>query len=471
MRKELIEEIKRIHEITYNGKDIVGEGYIDNLLNKAKQKLGGIKQDVSSKADYVNPDVQDLFNTLQKASQSGGLLQGKRGSSMYQKEVEALQIALVLLGFDLPRYGVDGYFGPETASALNSFKKSTLNENVETLRDTLDTLGYDEKGNELTSGGEVGNEITDMLTKILKDFKTYRPDVKVIITSGNDMYHKNLNYSSAHTRGQSIDVTLNPYNQDTDKAFKTILDGYKSKYPKFRYIDEYTSPSKGSTGGHFHLEYLGGSNVEQQQGQQANSVVASPETLNRIIELLKVQDITPEDIKQYTDPVAKTGGEIDTKLDLRTEEGFNRYASICDTFLNLYPNPLRITGDMLASGARKAFTEYGKIVPPELALAQLLLEGGINSKPESKPVRTRNPFNVGNVDMGASKTFNDVQTGIDVYFRLIASRFIDNNKTAKDLLSNFVNKQGNRYASDVNYENKLSAIAQRVNKISQGITT
>jgi peptidoglycan hydrolase-like protein with peptidoglycan-binding domain len=41
----------------------------------------------------------------------------------YQKEVETLQIALMMLGYDLPRFGADGFFGKETAAAVNRFKQ------------------------------------------------------------------------------------------------------------------------------------------------------------------------------------------------------------------------------------------------------------------------------------------------------------------------------------------------------------
>lgn len=41
----------------------------------------------------------------------------------YQKEVEFIQTALQFLGYSLPKWGVDGLFGPETEKATKSFKK------------------------------------------------------------------------------------------------------------------------------------------------------------------------------------------------------------------------------------------------------------------------------------------------------------------------------------------------------------
>lgn len=45
-----------------------------------------------------------------------------KGSYSYDDRVEDLQIALVLLGYKLPIYGIDGLFGPETESAVMEFQ-------------------------------------------------------------------------------------------------------------------------------------------------------------------------------------------------------------------------------------------------------------------------------------------------------------------------------------------------------------
>ena len=125
---------------------------------------------------------------------------------------------------------------------------------------------------------------------------------------------------------------------------------------------------------------------------------------------------------------------------------------------------------MLAKSARDVFVSSPyKYVPPELALSQLALEGGIgNPKPDSRPIKTKNPFNVGNTKSG-SKYYSDVQTGIDAYYKLIANNYMTKGKTANDLVQNFVNKDGNHYAVAGKYEEALRSIIPQVNRIAQPI--
>jgi hypothetical protein len=221
----------------------------------------------------------------------------------FQKNVESMQIGLKLLGYELPRYGVDGLFGPETASAVSKFMNDNptkVNEASAELRGTLDDLGYQEKSGQLTGGGEITDEISGVVSDILRDFKLTNPKVKVVVTSGNDKFHKKLSYNSTHKVGQAVDLVIQPYNSANAKSFINILNKYKSSNPKFSYIDEYTNPSSAATGGHFHLQY-GGSVATG--GGNAVMVTATPEMLNKLIELLKEKGVTPEDLKKNIDTI------------------------------------------------------------------------------------------------------------------------------------------------------------------------
>ena len=94
MNKKILNEIKRIHEITYN------KLQCEQIVSKAEGSINK-KRDISSKADLINPDVNDFFRTIETSIKNGGLSQQKRGSMTYKKEVEALQIALIIVYQDL----------------------------------------------------------------------------------------------------------------------------------------------------------------------------------------------------------------------------------------------------------------------------------------------------------------------------------------------------------------------------------
>lgn len=328
MKKTLKEELERIHRITY-GEKAINEGILDWIFGKKETK-----KDDPKKADVVSDNVTDFFNTLEKEkNSSNGLSQQEKGSYTFQKGVESMQIGLILLGYELPRYGVDGLFGPETANAVNSFKKDN---NIE----------VDENGKITT---------------------------------------------------------------------------------------------------------------------------ATPDMLSVLIDKLKQRGVESEDLKKYIDPTGSGAGF--TELDLNTDEGFDTYAKICQKFIDMnQPNPLQITGEMMASSAKKAYNKYQKFVPPELALSQLVLEGGIRNKNlNSRPIRTKNPFNVGNVDSGGNIYHGSVQGGIDAYYMLIASKYLGKGVSARDLVSNFVNKSGNRYASAPDYESKLNGLVSQAHRIATPI--
>lgn len=186
-----------------------------------------------------------------------------------------------------------------------------------------------------------------------------------------------------------------------------------------------------------------------------------PDTLKKLNPKFLPKDFQKKSIDSGKNKVS-TSKEGYYELDLDTKEGYDAYVDIANNFISTRSsNLLGITGNMLADGAKQAYKKYNVYVPVELALAQLAQEGGFSSNRNARPIRTKNPFNVGNVDSGKNVFHTSVQSGINKYYDLMAKNYLSN-KTTEQLLVNFVNKSGNRYATDKTYENKIKSIVNNI---------
>ncbi len=105
------EFVKKLKEKIKESKNI-DESYVTQIFKLIESK---------KKAEIVEPNSVNFINDLEKIS--GEVKQDDSKSMSFKKSVEIFQIALELLGYPLPNHGVDGLFGPETAEALNKFKK------------------------------------------------------------------------------------------------------------------------------------------------------------------------------------------------------------------------------------------------------------------------------------------------------------------------------------------------------------
>jgi peptidoglycan hydrolase-like protein with peptidoglycan-binding domain len=104
----------------------VNEGFFDWLTGTYEQ--GEIKK--KSEAGVItDSDLEDFYKTLQDFVAGGKSVPvEKYGSMKYSKMIENIQAALIFLGYPLPRFGVDGFFGPETANAIKKFNEDTQKE-------------------------------------------------------------------------------------------------------------------------------------------------------------------------------------------------------------------------------------------------------------------------------------------------------------------------------------------------------
>jgi len=181
-KPSLIEEIKRFHEVSGN-KNVISENFLDDLLKKVGLKgdeKNTKKVDDPKKADLVSDDVKQFFSTLENVKDN--LNQQTAGNYEFQKEVESVQIALVLLGYELPKYGVDGKYGPETANAISQFKKDNK---------------LDKKSEPITES---------ILVSILEDFQLIKEKLEMIQL--DDTSYPNVKFDTDGTQYDEVNKAL-----------------------------------------------------------------------------------------------------------------------------------------------------------------------------------------------------------------------------------------------------------------------
>jgi hypothetical protein len=100
-------------------------GFFDWLTGKREEGEAKQKTD-SGKQAIVDNTVSEFYKTLEDFIKANKSVQVQKfGEMQYSKMVENIQAALTFLGYSLPNWGVDGYFGPETAAAIKKFNEDT----------------------------------------------------------------------------------------------------------------------------------------------------------------------------------------------------------------------------------------------------------------------------------------------------------------------------------------------------------
>jgi hypothetical protein len=135
--------------------------------------------------------------------------------------------------------------------------------NGDRLRNTIQGLGYVEKGAQMTSGGDITANMEKTISSILRTIREKLPAITVKITGGNDSFHHSLSYDSRHKKGNAIDITIAPATADNRSSVLEILMGYSAGNSNIRFLDEYTKQTDSATGQHFHISWGQGSEGEE----------------------------------------------------------------------------------------------------------------------------------------------------------------------------------------------------------------
>ena len=131
--------------------------------------------------------------------------------------------------------------------------------NADRLRLVISSLGYIEKGTELSNGGDITSATADMGIAVAKKIKEVVPGVTLRFTGGNDRYHQKLSYNSRHKKGTGLDMVIQPATSSNIASVLKVLQGFSAgNQPNFKFINEYASPTKAATSKHFHFSWGAG---------------------------------------------------------------------------------------------------------------------------------------------------------------------------------------------------------------------
>lgn len=116
-KKIISEEVKRMKTLM----GILSEDIFDFLKDMDSENEAENKDEVGDEGE--DEDDSSVVKTLQKMVDDNESLEKQSKPISYDSKVEVLQIALQFLGFSLPKWGVDGKFGPETEKAVQDFQE------------------------------------------------------------------------------------------------------------------------------------------------------------------------------------------------------------------------------------------------------------------------------------------------------------------------------------------------------------
>lgn len=302
MKKRLTEQINHIYRLM-NVKNNIQE--VEKVVNKA---------------DYVTDDVKEFFQTLENAINTGGISEQRKGTMMYQKSVETMQIGLLLLGYDLPRFGIDGLFGPETAQAVNKFvsenmgKDENISEAVKLVAQGGSIIGKPGQGthnandwqsrNAWDVTGPVGSDVYSVTSGVVKRLrkgsgsgvvksgvkKIYGDQISIQSTDGKpDVFYTHI----------ETDLNIGDNVREGDVIGKIVQAGGITPHVHI-----------GISSGNLSDLATGTSNASGRQN--VTMTKATPEMLRTLVDMLKQRGVSSDDFKNLINK--KSGGMSSIQL-------------------------------------------------------------------------------------------------------------------------------------------------------------
>jgi peptidoglycan hydrolase-like protein with peptidoglycan-binding domain len=185
----------------------------DGSLKCAKgQKLGKYGKKFSEDGEISDLVGDSKFiQELMRMAESNKKVEYSPGKITYDKDVEVIQTALQFLGLSLPKWGVDGKFGPETENATKEFQKS-VGLTADGKMDGFD-LRY------LTAMLVIRKFSDDDLSKIKKDKEIDTGNItdknfyeRLLNELGAPVTSENLKYLYAWRQAEGKGGKYNPFN-------------------------------------------------------------------------------------------------------------------------------------------------------------------------------------------------------------------------------------------------------------------
>jgi hypothetical protein len=210
-------------------------------------------------------------------------------------------------------------------------------------------------------------------------------------------------------------------------------------------------------------ESLGDSkNLENLKGI-IRKLLATGVALTTIVAALNKQNLPQSEIDML---VKAAQGEAELKKTELVDTTFQEKVEACREYMEYALNNQNYTmdsTDLKPETLVRASIERGFDLPFLMAVAHQ--ESCFGATPRAQ--RTNSVFSEGSWDDGSNKTtYSDPNESVYGYIDLLNRSYIINGKTLFDLLTPgaFVNGIGKRYASDINYEQKIKSLRNRILK-------